>query len=86
MADLSDQVNVSMNIAVRHQDDTETNKREREIVRKGIERTEKQLKQIILNDLETTGMDISLIKKFKMVDVPAVHVAVGNMQKSLQNM
>ena len=91
MADLSDQVvNASMNAAepnptVRLDDDTETNRREREIVRKGIERTEKQLRQIILNDLETTGMDISLIKKFKTVDVPAVHVAVGSMQKSLLN-
>ncbi len=29
-------------------------------------------------------VDISLIKKYKTVDVPAVHSAVGNIQKSLQ--
>ena len=29
-------------------------------------------------------VDISLIKKFKTGDVPAVHSAVGNIQKSLQ--
>ena len=63
---------------------TETSRRECEIVRKGIERTEKQLKQLILNDIQTEPVDISLIKKYKMVDVPCVHSAIGNIQKSLQ--
>ena len=63
---------------------TETSIREREIVRKGIERAEKQLKQIISNDLNISSKDISLIKKHKTVDVPAIHSAVGNIQKSLQ--
>ena len=90
MANLSDQViNVSMNASnpsspQKPRDDQETSRREREIVRKGIERMEKQLKQIVLNDLALIGSDISLIKKHKTVDVPAVHAAVGNMQKSLQ--
>ena len=55
-----------------------------EIVKKGIQRTEKQLKQLILNDLEMKPADISLIRKYKTVDVPCVHAAVGSIQKSLQ--
>lgn len=35
-------------------------------------------------DLRMNPVDISLIKKFKTGDVPAVHSAVGNIQKSLQ--
>ena len=53
-------------------------------MKKGIERTEKQLKQLILNDIQTEPVDISLIKKYKTVDVPFVHSAIGNIQKSLQ--
>ena len=63
----------------------ETNRRECEIVKKGIQRTEKQLKQLILNNLEMESADISLIKKYKTVDVPCVHAAVGTIQKSLQS-
>ena len=62
----------------------ETNKRECEIVRKGIERTEKQLRQLILNDIYAESVDISLIKKYKTIDVPCVHAAIGSIQKSLQ--
>ena len=62
----------------------ETNGRECEIVKKGIQRTEKQLKQLILNNLEMKSADISLIKKYKTVDVPCVHAAVGSIQKSLE--
>ena len=58
--------------------------RECEIVRKGIERTEKQLRQLILNDLSTESVDISLVWKYKTVDVPCVHSAIGNIQKALQ--
>ena len=59
-------------------------RKECEIVKKGIQRTEKQLKQWILNNLEMKSADISLIKKYKTVDVPCVHAAVGSIQKSLQ--
>ena len=54
---------------------TETNRRECE-KRKGIERTEKQLKQLILKDIQTEPVDISLIKKYKTMDVPCVHSAI----------
>ena len=63
---------------------TETSRRECEIVRKGIEQTDKQLRQLILNNIQTEPVDISLIKKYKTVDVPCVHSAIGNIQKSLQ--
>ena len=62
----------------------ETNRRECEIVKKGIQRTEKQPKQLILNNLEMKSADISLIKKYKTVDIPCIHAAVGTIQKSLQ--
>ena len=62
----------------------EISRRECKIVKKGIQRTEKHLKQLILNNLEMEPADISLIKKYKTVDVPCVHAAVGNIQKSLQ--
>ena len=50
-------------LILRDEINLETNKRECEIVRKGIERTEKQLKQLILNDIYAEFVDISLIKK-----------------------
>ena len=71
-------------LVLRDEVNTETNKRECEIVRKGIERTEKQLKQLILNDIYAESVDISLIKKYKTIDVPCVHAAIGSIQKSLQ--
>ena len=50
----------------------EISRRECEIVKKGIQRTEKHLKQLILDNLEMESADISLIKKYKTVDVPCV--------------
>ena len=58
--------------------------REREIVRKGIERVEKQIRQMIRVVLPVTPIDISLVKKCKTVDVPSIHAALSNIQKSLQ--
>ena len=55
-----------------------------EIVRKGIECTEKQLRQLILNNMSMEPVDISLVKKYKTIDVPCVHTAIGNIQKALQ--
>ena len=89
---LAEQVaNTSVNALVseprtpeRDQRSTVSNTREQEIVRKGIERAEKQLRQIISNNLMESSKDISLIKKHKTVDVSAIHAAVGNIQKSLQ--
>ena len=62
----------------------ETSRRECEVVRKGMQRTEKHLRQLILNDIDTEPVDTSLIKKYKTVDVPCVHSAIGSIQKSLQ--
>ena len=89
---LSDQVSKSSlpqiiqdeNLLIRDSLSTETSRRECEIVRKGIERTKKQLRQLILNDMNMEPVDISLIKKYKTVDVPCVHTAIGNIQKALQ--
>ena len=55
-----------------------SNKRELEIVRKGIERAEKKLRQIILVNQTESSKNISLIRKHKMSDVPAIHAAVEN--------
>ena len=63
-------------LTVRDELNTETSRRECEIVRKGIERTEKQLRQLILNDIHIEPVDISLIKKYKTVDVHCVHSAI----------
>ena len=90
VADLSGQIldisqsGLMIDPPTRNQEPSESIKHKRDIVRKGIKRIEKQLNQIMLNELSAVGSDISLIKKLKTVDVPAVHVAVGNMQKSLQ--
>ena len=72
------------NLIIRDSLSTEASRRECEIVRKGIERTEKQLRQLILNDMSLKPVDIFLIKKYKTVDVPCVHTAIENIQKALQ--
>ena len=64
---------------------SETDSREREIVRKGIERFEKQLVQIIKNKIIEEPLDIPLVKKCKTVDVPAVHTTAAHLQKALQS-
>ena len=56
----------------------ESKTREREIVRKRIERLDKQLEQLTQNILYTESVDISLVD----VDVPCVPTAVGNIQKA----
>ena len=89
VVDLSDQVSNSSlpqlvleeNLMCRDNPDTETSKRECEVVRKGMQRTEKHLRQLILNDIHIEPVDISLIKKYKTVDVPCVHSAIGSIQK-----
>ena len=89
---LSDQVSCSSllqiiqdeNLIIRDNLSTEANRRECEIVRKGIEHTEKQLRQLILDNMRMEPVDISLIKKYKTVDVLCVHIAIGNIQKALQ--
>ena len=58
--------------------------RERGVVRKGIERMEKQIIQLISIFISREQADIVLLKKCKTVDVPAVNSAIGNIQRSLQ--
>ena len=58
--------------------------REREIVKKGIERLEKQILQYISIYISRDQIDIALIKKCKTTDIPAVNSAMGNIQKALQ--
>ena len=92
VVDLSDQMsNTSIpqivleeNLVSRDNSGIETSRRECEVVRKGMQRTEKHLRQLILNDIDTEPVDTSLIKKYKTVDVPCVHSAIGSIQKSLQ--
>ena len=58
--------------------------REREIVRKGIERLEKQILQYINVYVPKDQIKIALIKKCKTTDIPAVNSKIGNIQKALQ--
>ena len=92
VVDLSDQVvNSSMNSVLREpiviEKDARHNEsclREKDVVKKSIERARKQLEQVVSVELRMDTLDISLIKKHKTVDVPAVHSTVGSIQKSLQ--
>ena len=54
------------------------------MVRKGIERMEKQIIQVISVFIFIQQMDIGLLKNCNTVDVPAVNSAIGNIQRSLQ--
>ena len=58
--------------------------REKEVVRKGIERKEKQITQLISVFISRQQVDISLLKKCKTVDVLAVNSVIGNIQRALQ--
>ena len=58
--------------------------RERDIVKKGIERLEKQILQLIGVLISPDQVDIVLLRKCKTVDVPAVNSAIGYVQKTLQ--
>ena len=58
--------------------------REQEIVRKGIERLEKQVLQYIDVYISRDQVNVALLNKCKTVDVPAVNSAIGNIQKALQ--
>jgi len=60
------------------------NSKEREIVRKGIERLERQLRQLTNSEINEEPLDIPLIKKCKTVNVPSVHSAVEHIQKAVQ--
>ena len=69
---------------IRDHSTLEIDRRECEIVKKGIQRTEKQLRRLVSKNLEMKHTDISLVRKYKTVDIPCVHAAIGSIQKSLQ--
>ena len=58
--------------------------REREIVRKGIGRLEKQINQLLATKIPKDKSDIALINKLKVVDVQSLNSAVDIIQKALQ--
>ena len=63
---------------------TDTTRRERDVLRKGIERMQKQICQLISVRISQEHVDIALLKKCKTIDVPAVNAAIGNIQGALQ--
>ena len=63
---------------------TNAKAREQEVVRKGIDRLEKQVLQYIGVFISKDLVDIALVKKCKTTDIPALNIAVGNVQKSFQ--
>ena len=54
--------------------------RERDVVRKGIERSEKLLLQLISTRIPTDNVDISLIRKCNTIDLPALQSATKTMR------
>ena len=62
---------------------SDTTCREREVVRKGIERMQKQISQLISVHISQEQVDIILLKKCKTIDVPWVNAAIGNIQRAL---
>ena len=63
---------------------TDATCREREVVRKGIERMQKQIYQLISVHIFQEQVDITLLKKCNTVDVPVVNAAIGNVQRDLE--
>ena len=51
---------------------------ERDIVKKGMERLEKEIAQYTQIQLSTEQVDISLLKRCKLTDIPAVNLAIKN--------
>ena len=62
----------------------EVKAREREIVRKGIDRLELQIKQYTSVYVSKDQVDIALIKKCKTTGIQASNSAMENIQKTLQ--
>ena len=62
----------------------ENRSRDQDIVRKGIERLEKQISQYTRIQISRGQIDIALLKKCKTTDIPAVNLAIENIQRALQ--
>ena len=56
--------------------------REREVIRKGIEHSEKLILQLISTRIPTDYVDISLIRKCNNIDLPALQFATKICEKS----
>ena len=57
--------------------------RERDVVRKGIEQSEKLILQLISTKIPSDYVDISLIRKCNTIDLPALQSASKTCEKSL---
>ena len=57
--------------------------RECEVIRKGIERPEKLITQLISTEIPRDYIDISLIRKYTTIDLPALQSASKTGEKSL---
>ena len=57
--------------------------RERDVVRKGIERSEKLILQLISTKIPNDYVDIALIRKCNTIDLPALQSAFKTCEKSL---
>ena len=57
--------------------------RERDMVRKGIERSEKLILQLISTKIPSDYVDIAFIRKCNMIDLPALQSASKTCEKSL---
>ena len=55
---------------------------ERDIVKKGMERLEKEIAQYTQIQVSTEQADISLLKRCKLTDIPAVNLAIKNIQRA----
>ena len=62
----------------------ENRSRERDNVRKGMERLEKEISQYTQVKISKEQIDIALLKKCKTTDIPAVNLAIANIQRALQ--
>ena len=63
---------------------SENRSREQDIVRKGMERLEKEISQYTQVQVSKEQVDIALLQRCKTTDIPAVNLAITNIQKALE--
>ena len=90
VVDLSERVDLSLSTAVTSRlasgpvlGDRLNITRERDVVRKGIERSEKLILQLISTRIPVDYVDIALIRKCNTIDLPALQSATKTCEKSL---
>ena len=69
--DIRDQTVYSLEGSNQGSQKTNATRREREVLRKGIERMQKQIFQLISVQISQEHLDIALLKKCKTIDIPA---------------